>query len=203
MPLPLVSAPLVSVPTGPGLWERVFLPAPLVVVATVEPDGRPDLAPKHMVVPLGFDGWLGFVCTPRHATWRNAERTGAFTVSWPRPEQLVQASLSASPRLEDGSKPGSTVLATEPAVAVEGVVLAQALLAVECSCERLVEGFGEHGLVVGRIQAARAAPEALRGMDRDEAELIRDNPVLVYLHPTRIAEVRTTHAFPFPLGFSR
>lgn len=195
--------PLVPLELDAHLWERVFTPAPLVVVATLEQDGRVDLAPKHMVTPLGFDGWLGFVCTPRHGTWRNVERTGAFTVSWPRPDQVVLASLTASPRLEDGSKPAAMVLPTVPAAEVEGVVLAHAHLAVECRLDRFITGFGDHGLVVGRIVAARAAASALRVMDRDEADLLHDDPVLVYLHPSRFASVARSQAFPFPVGFRR
>src|SRR5690606_34430059 len=36
------------------VWDRFFTVAPLVLVGTREPDGRFDLAPKHMVLPLGW-----------------------------------------------------------------------------------------------------------------------------------------------------
>lgn len=198
-----MAAPLVPIEPDAHLWERVFTAAPLVIVGTIEPDGRPDLAPKHMATPLGFDGWFGFVCTPRHATWRNALRTGAFTVGWPRPDHVLLTSLTASPRCGDGSKPAAAVVQTAPATRVEGVLLADATLAIECALDRVIEGFGEHGLVVGRIVAAHAAPAALRAMDRDEGELLLEHPALAYLHPSRFAAVRDTQAFPFPVGFHR
>ena len=45
-----------------SLWDQVFTIAPLVVVGTKEGD-KYDLAPKHMVTPLGFGPYFGFVCS--------------------------------------------------------------------------------------------------------------------------------------------
>ena len=102
------------------VWDRFFTVAPLVLVGTREPDGRFDLAPKHMVLPLGWQNYFGFVCTPRHATYFNAWRERAFTVSFPRPDQLVETSLAASGRCDDGTKPAVATLATVPARRVNG-----------------------------------------------------------------------------------
>ena len=62
-------------------------------------------APKHMVSPLGWQNFFGFVCTPRHRTYQNIRREGAFTVTFPRPSQVVLTSLSAAPRDDDDVKP--------------------------------------------------------------------------------------------------
>ena len=78
----------------PG-WERFFWVAPLVLVGTREADGSHDLAPKHMAMPVGWENYFGFVCTPRHHTYLNIRRSGVFTISYPRPDQLVLASLPA------------------------------------------------------------------------------------------------------------
>ena len=86
------------------IWDRFFWVSPLVIVGTSEPDGSYDLAPKHMATPMGWQNYFGFVCTPRHATYTNTIREEAFTVSYPRPDQLVHTSLSAVPRCEDGQK---------------------------------------------------------------------------------------------------
>ena len=80
------------------LWEQCFLVAPLVLVGSRDADGGYDFAPKHMATPLGWDRYFGFVCTPRHSTYRNVERRRAFTVTFPRPNQIVQTSLAASRR---------------------------------------------------------------------------------------------------------
>ena len=184
------------------LWERVFVPAPLVVVGTREGDGF-DLAPKHLAMPFGWGGRYAFVCTPRHATWHNARETGEFTVSYPVPDRIVYASLSASARRE-GEKPILQALPTVPAEVVDGVLLADATLQLECELERTVDDLDDDAsLVVGRIVAARAREGAVRTSDVDDAEILGRSPALVYLHPGRFAAVEETHAFPFPADFER
>ena len=88
-----MTARLVDVEPGPDLWTSCFVVAPLVVVGTREADGSFDLAPKHLAMPLSFEDHYGFVCAPNHATFKNAEREGWFTVSYPRPEQIIELSL--------------------------------------------------------------------------------------------------------------
>lgn len=185
------------------IWERVFTVAPLVIVGTRDADGAFDLAPKHMALPLGWENYFGFVCTPRHATWSNAVRERAFTVSYPRPTQLVHASLTASPRCADGRKPAAGVLPTVPARRVVGALVEGATLQLECELERVVEGFGENGLVVGRIVAAYADPEALRGAEREPESVLAASPVLAYLHPGRFAVIDRAHSFPFPADMQK
>ena len=89
---------LVTLRDDSPLWDRVFSVNLLVLVGTRERGGEYDLAPKHRVFPRGWENYFGFVCTPLHATYHNIRREGAFTVSYPRPTQVVLASLAASPR---------------------------------------------------------------------------------------------------------
>lgn len=185
------------------VWDRVLTVAPLVLVGTREPDGRFDLAPKHLALPLGLRNQFGFICTPRHATYTNAQRERAFTVSYPRPEQVVQTSLTASARCDDGTKPATAALPTVPARRIAGALVEGAYLQLECEFERVVEGFGEYGLVVGRIVAAYADPEALLEADRAPEDVLAAVPVLAYLHPARFAAIAAAHSFPFPEDMHR
>ena len=57
----------VPIPVDKPIWSRFFTVAPLVLVGTREGDGH-DLAPKHMAMPLGWDNYFCFVCSPDHAT---------------------------------------------------------------------------------------------------------------------------------------
>ena len=98
---------LVKLNLDKPIWDRFFWVSPLSVIGTLEEDGTPNLAPKHMVTPMGWQNYFGFVCTPRHSTYRNVEREGVFTVSMPRPDQVVLASLCAAPRCDDSSETGS------------------------------------------------------------------------------------------------
>jgi flavin reductase (DIM6/NTAB) family NADH-FMN oxidoreductase RutF len=89
---------IVELDTRSPIWSRFFTVAPLIVVGTLEADGAVDFAPKHMAMPLGWQNYFCFVCSPGHATQRNAQARGQFTVSFPRPDQFVQSSLLASGR---------------------------------------------------------------------------------------------------------
>ncbi len=186
---------------GP-VWDRFFLVAPLVIIGTTEPDGASDLAPKHLAMPMGWDGYFGFVCTPRHATYRNALRTEEFTVSYPRPEQVVFTSMAATPR-DESQKPSLRALPTEPATDVKGVLLSDAYVHLECRLDRVVEGFGENGLVVGTVVAARVHPDALRDLEQDDQELVAGAPLLAYLPPGRYGIIERSATFPFHAGFER
>jgi len=191
----------VDLDVGSPIWSQFFLVAPLIIVGTLEDDGTVDLAPKHMAMPLGWQNYFCFVCSPRHATQRNAQRSGQFTVSFPRPGQIVQSSLMASGRSEDGSKPAVRALATVPARVMEGVLVSDAYAWLECALERVVDGFGENSLIVGEIVAASVDEQALRASESDDADLTAAAPLLAYVSPGRYAEIGETFSFPFPADF--
>lgn len=196
---------LVDLDVETPVWSRVFTVSPLVVVGTKEEDGDYDLAPKHLAMPLGWDNHYGFVCTPSHATYRNARRERAFTVSYPRPTQIVSASLAASSREKmAGDKPIVDDLETFHASVVDGLLLRDAYLFLECELHRMIDGFGgDAELVTGRIVAARAHRDAIRVTEGDDQRLVHESPLLAYINPGRFAAVSESHPFPFPAGFLR
>lgn len=196
-------ADYVSLDPAAGLWERVFTVAPLVLVGTTEPDGRADLAPKHMVTPMGWGPYVGFVCTPRHGTYRNVERQGTFTMTYLRPDQVVLSSLAASPRCDDDAKPIVDAVRTFPSSNGRDLFVTGGHLFLECRSERLIDGFGTNSLIVGEITAAYADEAALRLSDRDDQDVVEHSPLLAYLAPGRWSEIRSSLSFPFPAGFER
>lgn len=188
----------VSIEVGPQMWERFFTVSPLVLVGSKEETGEFDLAPKHMAFPVGWEGYFGFVCTPEHNTYWNIKRDGVFTVSYPRPTQVVLTSLAASPR-DAGTdcKPSLRAIPTVPAKVIDGVLLRDGYLFFECELVEIIDAFGANSLIIGRIVAAHARADAIRESDADDQELIFGTPLLAYLHPGRFAEVRHSLAFPF------
>jgi flavin reductase (DIM6/NTAB) family NADH-FMN oxidoreductase RutF len=194
---------LISLDLAQPIWDRFFSVAPLIIVGTKEPDGNYDLAPKHMAMPLGWDNYFGFICTPRHHTYQNIRREGVFTISFPQSEQVILASLSAAPRCDNQTKPSLGALPTFPATLIEGVFLENAYLFLECELDRIVDGFGENSLIAGKIVAAQVEEEALRSCDRDDQDLLLQSPLLVYLSPGRYAKLDRSFSFPFHAGFSR
>lgn len=193
----------IELDVGQPIWDRFFYVCSLVIVGTREPDGDHDLAPKHMAMPIGWQNYFGFVCSPTHATQSNAERTGEFTVTFPRPDQLIQTSLAASPRYEEAGKPALAALPVVPARVVDGVLVEGGYLDLECELDRIIDGFGINSLIIGRIVAARVAEDAVRAMDADDADLLNNAPLLAYLSPGRFARVDKSYSFPFPAGMRK
>lgn len=194
---------MVSLELEHPIWDRFFLPAPLAVIGSREESGEWDLAPKHMVTPLSWENYFGFVCAPSHSTYSNIQLEGVFTVSFPRADQVVMTSLTASPRWEDGSKVEVQAVPTVPARFVEGIFLRDSSLMLECELDRIIDDFGSNSLIAGKIVGAHVHEEALRGDDRDDQEVVAQSPLLVYLHPGRFTQITRSDSFPFPTGFRR
>ena len=190
-------------PMDRPIWERVFCVAPLVIVGSKEPNGEYDLAPKHMVMPLGLGPYFCFVCSPRHTTYHNVRRHGVFTVSYPRIGEVVYTSLAAAPRSEDQSKPSLLALPTFPASKVDGVLVEGCYLLLECTLHSVLDDFDGYSLIIGNVVAAGAHSDALRKQEIEESDQIFHFPLMAYLHPNRIAEIRQSTAFPLPEGFAR
>ncbi len=194
----------ISLDTEVPIWNRFFTVAPLVVIGTREGDHY-DLAPKHMVTPLGQDNYFGFVCTPEHATYHNVRKEKAFTVSFITPEQVVLASLAATPREQEHKeeKPIVEALPTIKATMIDGVFISEAYLLLECTLNRIVDDFGSYSLVAGKIEAAHVQRKALRESERDDGLMIKETPMLAYLAYGRFAKISDSMVFPYPKGFEQ
>lgn len=191
---------MIELDVSKSVWDRFFTVAPLTLVGTIEEDGSADLAPKHRAMPLGWSNYFFFVCSPRHRTQKNALRTGFFTVSFPRPDQVVEISMAAAPR-EEGEKPSLAVIPTFPARVVEGVLVKGAYLWLECRLDRVIEDYGDDSLIIGEVVAASVSEKAMRDADGDDADLLRSDPLLAYVSSGRFARVDETFSFPFHAGF--
>ncbi|MGI9227248.1 MAG: flavin reductase, partial [Gammaproteobacteria bacterium] len=165
--------------------------------------GTDDLAPKHLAIPVSWENYFGFVCTPTHRTYQNIMRTQQFTVTYARPTQVVLASLAASPRCENGSKPIVEKLPTIPAKNVGAVFMKDGYLFLECALHKIYDDFGDNSFIAGRILSARIAEDALRVADSDDQQLLQKAPLLAYLYPGRFAEISNTQTMPLPRGFKR
>ena len=194
----------VSLNTEIPIWDRIFTVAPLIVVGTKEQEGY-DLAPKHMATPLGFGNYFGFVCTPRHGTYQNVKKTGEFTVSFPKPDQVTTTSLSASPRTEALTKSQQIVesLPLIKAASMDAPLIKDAYLYLECELFKIIDGFGENSIITGKIKEAYVHNDYLRVSEKDEQEQLNNNPLLVYISNGRFAKIKETYNFPFPKDFKR
>lgn len=198
VPDPHLQPELVEIDTSRPVWERFFTVAPLVLIGTKDDDGSPDFAPKHMVMPMGWQNYFGFMCSESHSTCTNIARDGEFTVSYPKPSQLLFTSLAASPRTAAGNKPILDYFETFPAKLIDAEFIGDCNLYFECRHFKTVDGFGDNCLITGEIVAAYADAGSLRVSERDDQELIHESPLFVYLAPGRFAAIDQSNSFPFP-----
>jgi len=191
---------LISLNLDAPVWERFFTVSPLVLVGTREASGADDLAPKHMVMPVGWSNYFAFVCTPKHNTWHNVKREGVFSVTYPRPSQVVQTSLAATPRCGDEDKTALLALPSFPGEKTGCPLVEGGYVFLECELDQIIDGFGEDSLIIGQIISARVDRRALRMSDRDDHDLIHNAPLLAYVPPARFAVIDETQSFPFSSG---
>ena len=186
------------------IWPHFYTVAPLVVIGTKEGDAY-DMAPKHMAMPLGRDNYFGFMCTPAHSTWHNVVAEGYFTVSFPKPDQVVLASLAASPRCGEqlNDKPVLAGLPTFKSELLDALFLKQSYLYLECRLLKVVKGFGRFGLIAGEIIGAHVDEDHKIWSEGDDDAMIHKSPLLAYIAHGRFAAIRNTHEFPFPRGFEK
>ena len=88
------------------------------------------MAPKHLAMPFGWENYFGFVCSPRHATYRNLDEHPEFTVSFPGADRLLQTSMAAGGRHDDLSKPSLVAVPVVPARVVDGVLVEGCVLSI-------------------------------------------------------------------------
>lgn len=193
----------VAIDPAEPVWDRFFMVSALFLVGSREEDGSWDFAPKHMGCPLSWENYFGFVCTPRHSTYHNVLRERQFTVTFPRPSQVLFTSLAATCRESDGSKPALRALPTISATRIDGRFLEDGYLFLECELERIVDGFGPNSLIAGRVVAAQADERAVRRDDLDDHEVVRASEILAYLAPGRFATIEENCSFPFTADFRR
>ena len=185
------------------IWDQFFSVFPLVLIGTKE-GSQFDLAPKHMAMPMSWDNYFGFVCTPRHRTYQNIVEHKTFTVSYPKPSQVVMTSLAATPRCDEEVEKGVLqALPTRPANLVDGVFLEDAYLYLECELHKIYDDFGSNSLITGKVIGAYLDEHYAKQMGKDEQLQINDYPLLSYIHPGRFVEIHQTMAFPFPKNFKK
>lgn len=190
--------------TNQPIWPHTFTVAPLVIIGTKENDGY-DMAPKHMVSPIGFTNYFGFVCTPRHTTYSNIQKAEEFTVSFPLPKQVLLTSLSASPRKDTISKSRNIVdaLPTLKASKVDALFIEDSYLYLECKLFKIIDGFNENSIITGKIISAFVDNKYHRVSEKDEQQQLFENPLLAYIADGRYAQITETFNFPYPKNFKR
>jgi len=187
-----------------SIWDHFYMVAPLVVIGSKENNSF-DLAPKHMVSPIGFSNYFGFVCTPRHTTYHNIKKEKKFTVSFIRPDQVLLSSLAALPRCEENHY-SKEIIKDLPTITTENkdnIYIENSYVLFECNLFRIIDGFDDYSIIIGQIDKALVHKDHKIFSGGDEQEHIYKNPLLAYIAQGRFASVKETYSFPYPKDFQR
>lgn len=187
-----------------SIWEHFYTVAPLVVIGTKEGDGF-DLAPKHMVTPIGFTDYFGFVCTPRHATYNNIQKEKRFTVSFVKPEQILLSSVAAIPRcaVENFPKDVTSHIPTVSTEVGENIFVADSYVLLDCNLHLVIDGFDDYSIITGKIKTAMVHKDYKIVSDQGQQSRIYENPLLAYIAQGRFATIKKTMSYPYPKDFQR
>lgn len=194
----------ISLNVAETIWNHFYTVAPLVVIGSKENDAY-DLAPKHMLSPIGFSNYFGFVCTPRHNTYQNIKRDKKFTVSFVKPEQVLLSALAALPRCESNNYTKEIVnnLPTIPTVDNDNIFIADAYVLLECRLYKIIDGFDDYSIITGEIDKAFVHKDYKILSEVDPQKHIYEHPLLAYIAQGRFASIKETFSFPYPKDFKR
>jgi len=167
---------------------EVVIPRPIALVATIDPEGVPNLAPFSFFTIVSSNP--PFVAFAPHRvgrtgskkdTLRNVEQVGEFTVSVVTEEIAERVNSCAAPLPYGESEFEHSGLTPVAAERVKAPLVAESPVGLECTLEE-IRSYGEEGgagsLVVGRVvlmhidpdlrdpSDGRVLPEQLRAVGR-------------------------------------
>ena len=184
-----------SIDTATASWvegyrrlTEVVIPRPIALVATVDPDGVPNLAPfSFFTIVSSNPPFLAFAphrvgrTGSKKDTLRNVEQVGEFTVSVVTEEIAERVNSCAAPLPYGESEFEHSGLTPVAAKRVRAPLVAESPVGLECTLEE-IRSYGETGgagsLVVGRVVLmhldpamrdptdGRVLPERLRAVGR-------------------------------------
>lgn len=180
------------------IWSHFFHVGPLVLVTSLDRNGRLNVAPKTQCTRIGKSNYFGFGCTAGHHTLQNVAATREFVINFPGPEiarQIGQAGLPLGPEVEN--ELAACGLTAIEAQCVKPPLVAECRAHLEC-CLVDIRQYGDGAFIVGEVVAAAVEEEALA--DQGIAALGMA-PLLVYVYPDHFAGMHVARKFPFAEGF--
>lgn len=148
---------------GYQLLTAVVVPRPIAWVATLDEQGRGNLAPHSFFTVASADPpTVLFTSVGHKDTVRNVAATGEFTISVAT-ESLLDAVNDSSAPFDHGDDEARALgLAMSPSHLVAPPRVRDSPAAIECRLDRLVE-VGSNTVVLGTVLAVDVASGALDG----------------------------------------
>lgn len=142
-------------------WHPSVLPGHIVVVSTLDQEGRANIAPKSWVtmaalrVPV-----VAFGCNTAHATYQNIRRSEAFVINIPD-ASLVER-IWALPDYQGEERLQRSGFTLTPSQQVSAPLVAECRAHLECVYDD-VKQYGQEVMIFGRVVAASMDADCLEG----------------------------------------
>ncbi|MHA1708781.1 MAG: flavin reductase family protein [Candidatus Baldrarchaeia archaeon] len=137
-----------------SLAYRLIAPRPVVIITTVDSNGRINAAPFSLVCPVSFDPPRVMFCTdPEHDTYLNVKETKEFVINVPPADILDKVWETARDYPRGVNELEKAGLKWEPSLKVKPPRVVECVAHLECvyAWEREV---GDHVMIVGDVVAA-------------------------------------------------
>ena len=142
-------------------WHPSVLPGHIVVVSTIDPDGRANIAPKSWVtmaalrVPV-----VAFGCNVAHTTYQNIRASKAFVINIPDASLVEQIWRLPDHAGEERLRRSGFTLA--PSQQVSPPLVAECSAHLECVYDSEKQ-YGQEVMIFGRVVAASMDADCLEG----------------------------------------
>jgi flavin reductase (DIM6/NTAB) family NADH-FMN oxidoreductase RutF len=142
-------------------FTRLIHPMPTFLITCAGKDGQPNAIAIAWLTPVSVNPpLLAFAVRPQRHSYDLLQENPAFVVNVMAYEQAVDVLFCGRYTGRNVDKFATANLTPVDAQAVNAPAIAEALAHVECEVEAKYEA-GDHIIVIGRVVAASASPEAL------------------------------------------
>ncbi|GGE76323.1 flavin reductase family protein [Sphingomonas prati] len=150
-------------------FKAIVAPRPIGWISTVDPDGRPNLAPySYFNAVCDVPPMILFSSNGRKDTLRNAEATGCFVwnlATRPLAERMNETAAPVAPDVDEFFRAGLTAT---PSRLVPAPRVAESPAALECRVLQVIPladldgASADHFMVVGQVVGVHIDPAYLR-----------------------------------------
>lgn len=150
--------------------QQIF-PRPVALIVSIDKSGRPNVMTASCVMPLSFEPkYVAFSISPKRYTFSLLKETPEFTFNICDEALLEAAKICGTTFEKTEDKFRLAKLTKEPSGLVKPSTIKACPISFECKVE-LMQEFGDHFLVVGRVLAERIRKEDFKPLLHKSGEI--------------------------------
>jgi flavin reductase (DIM6/NTAB) family NADH-FMN oxidoreductase RutF len=130
--------------------EQIF-PRCVVLVATIDKNGKPNVMTASFVMPISFDPkYVAFSISPRRHSFNNLREVPEFTLNIVTKGMKKKAEICGSYSGRNTNKFKLANLTQENSKFIKAPLIKESPVSFECRIESMKE-FGDHFVVIGKV----------------------------------------------------